>query len=106
MATSVWFDDPQNDSKINCRNRNLGNHNNALGMVLVEEIFMIDTEPSSVPLTYKYLYSMGNLTLAWRKARENKTKKPDVIEFEKTLEKNLLILHKELKNKTKKNICF
>lgn len=43
---------------------------------------------------------MGNLILAWRKARENKTKKPDAIEFEKNLEKNLLALHNELKNKT------
>ncbi|MFH1425353.1 MAG: reverse transcriptase domain-containing protein [archaeon] len=42
---------------------------------------------------------MGNLTIAWRKARENKTKKPDVIEFEKNLTRNLLELHKELKNK-------
>lgn len=45
---------------------------------------------------------MGNLTLAWRKARENKTKRPDVIEFEKDIVKNLLYLYYELKNKTYK----
>jgi RNA-directed DNA polymerase len=56
--------------------------------------------------TYKNLYpkifSMGNLTLAWRKARLGKTHKPDIIEFEKNIEKNLLALHYELKNKTYK----
>ncbi|MFH1290186.1 MAG: reverse transcriptase domain-containing protein [Nanoarchaeota archaeon] len=51
-------------------------------------------------LSYEYLYSMGNLTLAWRKARKGKTKKQYVIEFEKHIEKNLLELHYELKNKT------
>ena len=51
---------------------------------------------------YELLYSMGNLILAWRKARKGKTKKRDVIEFEKNLEKNLLELHLELKNKTYK----
>lgn len=48
-------------------------------------------------LSFEYLYSMGNLTLAWRKARKGKTKKQDIIEFEKNLEKNLIALHYELK---------
>lgn len=43
---------------------------------------------------------MQNLTLAWRKARKGKTKKKDIIEFEKRLIENLLELHHELKNKT------
>lgn len=51
---------------------------------------------------YPYLCSMGNLTLAWRNARKEKTGKLDVIEFEKDLERNLLNLHCELKNKTYK----
>jgi len=51
---------------------------------------------------YEYLYSMGNLTLAWRKARKGKIKNKDVVEFEKNLEKNLLDLHYELKNKAYK----
>ncbi len=45
---------------------------------------------------------MGNLTIAWRKARKGKASKPDVIEFEKNLMRNLLDLHYELKNKTYK----
>lgn len=49
---------------------------------------------------YPYLCSMGNLTRAWRNARKGKTQRPDVIEFEKELEKNLLSLHKELINQT------
>ena len=56
--------------------------------------------------TYKNLYeiiiSLDNLILAWRKARKGKTKKDYVIEFEKKLRKNLLKLHKELKNQTYK----
>ncbi len=45
---------------------------------------------------------MGNLTLAWRKAREGKTSNEDVMEFEKNLELNLLNLHRELTYKTYK----
>ena len=52
--------------------------------------------------SYEYLYSMGNLTLAWRKARKNKTLNTDILNFEKDLEKNLIKLHYELKNKTYK----
>jgi retron-type reverse transcriptase len=43
---------------------------------------------------------MGNLILAWRKARKGKTKKDYVIKFEENLIKNLLNLHEELKNQT------
>ena len=49
---------------------------------------------------YEKLYSMGNLTIAWRKARRGKTKRPEVIEFEKNIERNLLALHTELKTQT------
>ncbi len=41
---------------------------------------------------------MGNLTIAWRKARKGKTKKPDIIKFEKHLEENLIKLHQDLRN--------
>ena len=43
---------------------------------------------------------MGNLTLAWRNARKGKSRKKDVVEFERNLEKNLLALHTELTSKT------
>ena len=45
---------------------------------------------------YPYLCSMGNLTLAWRKAREEKSNKEDVIEFERDTVRNLLQLHEEV----------
>lgn len=45
---------------------------------------------------------MGNLTLAWRNARKNKTLHEDIAEFEKDTMKNLISLHYELKNKTYK----
>jgi len=51
---------------------------------------------------YYFMSSMGNLTIAWRKAREDKTSHKDVAEFEKNLELNLLNLHTELENKTYK----
>lgn len=49
---------------------------------------------------YKEIYSMGNLTIAWRKARKGKTSRTDIIDFDKDIEKNLLMLHNELKTKT------
>jgi len=49
---------------------------------------------------YEKIISFKNLVLAWEKARKDKTKKSYVIEFEKNLNKNLLDLHYELKNKT------
>jgi hypothetical protein len=90
----LWLNNPQNGSNLNCRNRNLNNDDLAFGMTLVEVIIMNNTPP------YEYLYSMGNLILAWRKARKGKTHRKDVIEFEENLEKNLLELHNKLKNKT------
>ena len=52
---------------------------------------------------------MRNLILAWQKARKGKTKKSDVIEFEKNLRDNLKLLHYELKHqyyKSKPLITF
>ena len=46
---------------------------------------------------YEQIYSMKNLILAWKKARKGKTKKKDVIDFEKNLGHNLKTLHYELK---------
>jgi len=47
---------------------------------------------------YLKIISLGNLTLAWRKARKGKTKKDYVKEFEDSVLENLLKLHEELKN--------
>jgi len=56
--------------------------------------------------TYKHLYekiySWKNLILAYRKARKHKTKKLDVVEFEKNILENLFNLSDELKNQTYK----
>lgn len=45
---------------------------------------------------------MGNLTLAWRKARKGKTSNKSIIEFDREIERNLVSLHYELRNKTYK----
>ena len=47
---------------------------------------------------YEEIYSIHNLLLAWRKARKGKTKKLDVVEFEKNTIRNFFKLHNELKN--------
>ena len=51
---------------------------------------------------YTKIYDKKNLILAWKKARKGKTKKKYVVEFEKDLRKNILILYKELKIQTYK----
>lgn len=45
---------------------------------------------------YSKLCTYQNLELAWQKARKHKTLKPYVIEFEKNLKENLLMLRTEL----------
>ncbi|MEK6927462.1 MAG: hypothetical protein AABX11_03435 [Nanoarchaeota archaeon] len=45
---------------------------------------------------YYFLSSMGNLFIALRNAKENKSSREDVFEFCENYEKNLLELHKEL----------
>lgn len=45
---------------------------------------------------YGALCSYDNLFLAYKKARKRKTTKPYIIEFEKNLKENLLLLRSEL----------
>lgn len=49
---------------------------------------------------YKKLCTLENLSLAFRKAKKGKSKKPYVVEFENNLQENLLQLQKELVEKT------
>ena len=49
---------------------------------------------------YTKIYSIENLVLAWQRAREGKTLKNYVIEFENRLGFNLKSLHDELKSQT------
>ena len=49
---------------------------------------------------YDKIISLKNLTLAWKRARKGKSKKPDVYEFEKNVAYSLKILHDELKNQS------
>ncbi|MBU2496819.1 MAG: reverse transcriptase/maturase family protein [Nanoarchaeota archaeon] len=51
---------------------------------------------------YKEIYSFENLYLAYKKAKQRKSNKFYVIDFEKSLFKNLVSLHYELKNQTYK----
>ncbi len=49
---------------------------------------------------YSKIISVGNLYLAWKKAKKGKTKRPCVIEFNKSLVKNILNLNRELETLT------
>jgi len=51
---------------------------------------------------YHKIYDLGNLQLAYKKAKKGKSKKYYVISFEKDLKNNILHLQKELKNLTYK----
>ena len=87
------------DNRLNANFNSNGNNRN--GYVLS---IALATKTQKIMKTCKNLYnkiiSPRNLFLAWQKARKGKTKKPDVIEFERNLKANLRGLHKELKDKT------
>jgi RNA-directed DNA polymerase len=87
---------------VNANNENLANSNDNGRIACCEhsqEIFM-----KTYKNLFPYLCSMGNLTLAWRSARNGKGSTLPAIEFEENLEKNLLALHHELKSKTYKHL--
>ncbi len=87
----MWLGRLNNNSNINGNNRNLNYNNRARGMAFGRDIIIMKK-----PSLYERLCSYENLELAWRKARKHKTQKHYVIEFEKNLKKNLLILKTEL----------
>ena len=49
---------------------------------------------------YPEVYDINNLFLAYKKARKGKSKKLYVVEFEKDLIKNLVMLSEELKSRS------
>jgi retron-type reverse transcriptase len=100
MATWLLRLDRNNRSNFNCNNRNLNNDNGSVFRIVLATRRAIMKKENE--FDYNYLCSMGNLTLAWRNARKGKSKRKDVIKFEKDLIKNLLDLHYELKNTTYK----
>ena len=78
-------------------NNNLNNNGRFVGIVqAIPRHINMKTHKN----LYPKIYSLENLILAWKKAREHKTKKDYVIEFEKNLFQNLLKLHEELKSQT------
>ncbi|MBI2629724.1 hypothetical protein HYW76_01355 [Candidatus Pacearchaeota archaeon] len=77
-------------------NNNLNNNGRFVGIALavLRLIFM-----KTYKNLYEEIYSLNNLTIAWRKARKGKTKKDYVREFENDVLGNLFKLQEELKNK-------
>ncbi len=84
---------------LNSNNENLAN-SNANGRIAQK--CMLGIFMKTYRNLYNYLCSMGNLMIAWRKARKGKSGSFDIIDFEADLIRNLLSLHYELKNKTYK----
>ena len=81
-----------NDSNFNANDRNVDNRNNGL-----REIVQCAETPNKMQRDlWQELCSYENIFLAYKKARKHKTLKPYVIEFEKNLENNLLLLRYEL----------
>ncbi|MEK6946446.1 MAG: reverse transcriptase/maturase family protein [Nanoarchaeota archaeon] len=83
---------PDNDFDVNGDNRNLDNNNGAFGMTFCRGFSLLVL----IMDLYGSLCSYDNLLLAYKKARKRKTKKSYVIEFEKNLKENLLLLRSEL----------
>ena len=52
---------------------------------------------------FYHIISVSNLLAAWQEFRRGKNKKPDVQKFEFNLERNLFLIHKNLKEKTYMN---
>jgi len=75
-------------------NNNLNNNGRFLGITLWRaKTFLMTTNPRDL---WQELCSYENLELAYKNARKRKTSKEYVIEFEKNLEDNLLLLRSEL----------
>jgi len=89
------------EDRLHVNGNNWYDNNNgyAFGMALETKAIM---SMKTYKNLYKEIISIGNLILAWRKARKGKTKKDYVKEFEQDLIANLFGLHNELKNQTYK----
>jgi len=94
VGRASWLHTFNNNSNFNANNRNIDSHNRLRG------ITHITAETSSLKTNHRDLWnelcSINNLELAYRKARKHKTKKPYVLEFERNLKGNLLLLRTEL----------
>ena len=80
-----------NGSRFNANDRDVGNSNNGL-LEIVQHAGAFKMQKN----LWKELCCYENLEFAFNKARRHKTLKPYVIEFEKNLEDNLLVLRSEL----------
>ena len=87
----------ENDDRLNLNGNNwneLNDNRYSFGIALVPRQNMVKTYNK----LYGSICSLENIRLAWSKARNGKTLKKYVIEFENELEKNILKLHLELRN--------
>src|SRR3989344_9192457 len=94
MGRALYVNRLNNRSRLNARN-NLGNDNNrSVGIAHHKtETFILMNPPKDL---WQELCSYDNLFLAYKKARKHKTQKDYIIEFEKDLKNNLLLLRSEL----------
>jgi RNA-directed DNA polymerase len=85
-------------ANLNC-NRNPSNSNASLGITYGSKA---NLKMKTYNRLYEKICSLENLALAFKKARKGKSKKFYVLEFENSLEDNLLSLQKELLEETYK----
>ena len=68
---------------VNGNNRNDNRNGYAFGIVFLSGYYITMKSRKNL---YKEVFSLGNLTLAWRKARKGKTKRDYVIYFEENFQ--------------------
>ena len=91
VARASRLNNFDNNSNFNADNHNVNNHNALRGIAQqAETIYNIARD------LWKELCGYDNLFLAYQKARKHKTTKQYVIDFEKNLRGNLLLLNSEL----------
>ena len=93
VARACRLNDFDNNSNFNANDHNVDNSNNALrGIAHTYAETIIKMRRA----LWKEFTSYDNLKLAYQKARKHKTTKDYVIDFEKNLKTNLLLLRSEL----------
>jgi len=102
LHTVARFNANSDRANLNC-NRNPENHNAGLGIVQASG-YAHHKSPTiqmkTCNISYPKIISVGNLYLAWKRAKKGKTKRPCVIEFSKNLIPNILQLNRELIEQT------
>ncbi|HLD00812.1 MAG TPA: reverse transcriptase domain-containing protein [Candidatus Nanoarchaeia archaeon] len=92
VGRASWLNNFNNNSNFNANDRNVNNHNALRGIAHYNAETLL-LKPCDL---WQELCSVQNLELAYKKARNHKTLRPGVLEFEEKLAENLDVLRTEL----------